>query len=292
MSLFVFLAALQAAPPPVDPVLIPPREESAVETESAAMARAQRLLNCMRLADSDPNAAIAEGARWALTDGGIEAELCLGVGYENTADWDAAERAYLRAHDLAEAVEDTRRIGILANAGRVALRKGDAAAAKTRFDTVLADPDLSDDVRGNILLERAQAHVGLNDGNAAQADLIAAQALLPNDNAVWLLSATLARRQGDLDAAGDFIDRALELDQNDAATLLEAGNIAIGLNAYDIAEQAWTRAAAVDPDGVPGQAAARYLERLAALLAEEPGVPVELPDGAEIESPEPADPQN
>lgn len=282
---------MQAAPPPIDPILIPPREESGVEIESAAMAQAQRLLNCMRLADSDPDAAIAEGARWALTDGGIEAELCLGVGYENKADWDAAERAYLRAHDLAEAVDDTRGTGILANAGRVALRQGDAAAAKARFDTVLADPDLGTDVRGNILLERAQAHVVLEDGDAAQADLIAAQALLPNDNAVWLLSATLARRQGDLDAAGDFIDRALELDQNDAATLLEAGNIAIGLNAYDIAEQAWTRAAAADPDGVPGQAATRNLERLAALLAEEPGVPVELPEGVEAGPSEPADPQ-
>ncbi|MEM8695755.1 MAG: hypothetical protein AAGE05_07000 [Pseudomonadota bacterium] len=290
MSFALFLAAFQAAPPPVDPILIPPREEAEGD-QSLAMASAQRLLNCMRLAESDADAAIAEGARWALTDGGIEAELCLGVGYENAGNWEGAESAYIRAHGRAEAVEDSRRTGILANAGRAALRKGDAATARGRFDTALADPDLSDDVRGNVLLERAQAHVALEDGDAAQADLITAQTLLPNDNAVWLLSATLARRQGDFDAAGDFIDRALELDQSDAATLLEAGNIAIGLNAYDIAQQAWTRAAAADPDGVSGQAAVRNLERLAALLAEEPGVPVELPDGVKAEASEPVDPQ-
>ncbi|MGJ8536364.1 MAG: tetratricopeptide repeat protein [Parasphingopyxis sp.] len=288
MSILLVIAALQAAPPPVDPILIPPREDAQTQSQSPAMARTQRLLSCMRVAASDPAAAIAEGARWALTDGGIEAELCLGLGYENSGDWDAAESAYMRAHGFAEAAGDTRSTGILANAGRMALRNGDPASARERFGVVLADSSLSDSVRGNVLIERSQAHVALEDGDAAQADLVAAQALLPNDSSVWLLSATLARRQGDFDTAGDFIDRALELDQTDPANLLEAGNIAIGLNAYDIAQQAWSRAAAADPDGPSGQAAARNLERLAALLAEDPGVPVELP---ETEGAEPVDPE-
>lgn len=285
---------MQAAPPPIDPILIPPREEEQSEVDSPTMLNAQRLLSCIGLAGSDPDAAIAEGARWALIDGGIEAELCLGVGYENGNDWEAAENAYLRAHGLAERGNDTRAIGIFASAGRMALRKGDAASARDRFNQVLADPDLADAVRGNVLIERAQAHVGLDDGTAAQADLIAAQALMPNDSAVWLLSATLARRQGDFDTAGDFIDRALELDQSDPAILLEAGNIAIGLNAPDIAEQAWTRAATADPTGPSGEAATRNLERLAAMLAAGPTVPVELPDEGSIEDEaidEEADPQ-
>lgn len=275
---------MQLAPPPIDPILIPPREEAQTERQSPAMASAQRLLSCLQLADSNPAAAIAEGARWAVTDGGIEAELCLGVGYENSSDWLAAERAYMRAHGLADAADDIRATGILANAGRMALRNGDPAVARDRFGVVLAQPGLSDTVRGNVLIERTQAHVALEDGDAAQADLIAAQALLPNDSSVWLLSATLARRQGDLDAAGDFIDRALELDQSDPANLLEAGNIAIGLNAYNIAEQAWSRAAAADPDGPSGQAATRNLERLATLIAEGSTVPVELPEAEGPES--------
>jgi tetratricopeptide (TPR) repeat protein len=289
LSILYVIAALQAAPPPIDPILIPPREEAQTESQSPSMASAQRLLSCMRTAASDPAAAIAEGARWALTDGGIEAELCLGLGYENSSDWDGAESAYMRAHALAYAADDTRTTGILANAGRMALRKGDPATARDRFGIVLADPGLSDTVRGNVLIERTQAHVALEDGDAAQADLIAAQALLPNDSSVWLLSATLARRQGDFDTAGDFIDRALELDQTDPANLLEAGNIAIGLNAYDIAQQAWRRAAAADPEGPSGQAATRNLERLAALLAADPGVPVELPDPGNTEPADPSD---
>jgi tetratricopeptide (TPR) repeat protein len=291
LNILFVIAAMQAAPPPIDPILIPPREEAQTESQSPAMASAQRLLSCMRTAGSDPAAAIAEGARWALIDGGIESELCLAVGYENSSDWDAAEGAYVRAHTVAAAADDTRATGILANAGRMALRNGDAATARERFGVVLAAPGLSDPVRGNVLLERAQAHVAREDGDGAQADLVAAQALLPNESSVWLLSATLARRQGDFDTAGDFIDRALELDQSDPANLLEAGNIAIGLNAYDIAQQAWSRAAAADPDGPSGQAATRNLERLAALLAEDPGVPVELPEGI-TEEPDPTESQD
>lgn len=283
MSFALFLAAFQVAPPPVDPILIPRREESQAD-QSLAMASAQRLLNCMRLAERDASAALAEGARWVLTDGGIDAELCLAIGHENAGEWESAESAYLRAHGAAESASDTRAIGILANAARMAMRKGDAATARTRFDAVLADPELSDAVRGNVLLERAQTHVALEDGASAQTDLVAAQALLPNDSIVWLFSATLARRQGDFDTAGDFIDRALELDQTDPAILLEAGNIAIGLNAYDIARQAWSRAMTTEPESPAGQTAARNIERLDTLLAETPTVPVEMPEGEDVES--------
>ena len=290
MSFILFLAAMQAAPPPVDPILIPPRGPEP-EDQSLALAEAQRLLNCMQLAQQDPDAAIAEGARWALTDNGVEAHLCLGVGYENDGEWARAEQSYMQAHARAEATNDTRQIGILVNAGRMALADGNAETARSRFDTALASDQLGESERGHVLLERAQVHVVLDDGTAAQTDLIAAQALMPNDKLVWLLSATLARRQGNFDEAGDFIDRALELDQSDPAILLEAGNIAIGLNAYGVAEQAWGRASAADPDGPAGQAARRNLERLNALLSEGPTVPVELPDGVETDGAEPADPQ-
>jgi tetratricopeptide (TPR) repeat protein len=287
LSFLLFAAALQVAPPVIDPILIPPREAEQAEA-SESMVRARRLLDCVRVARSDPQAAIAEGARWSVTDGGIEAELCTGSGYEAAEDWDAAASAYRRGHDRALAREDSRATGILANIGRMELRGGDAAGAVRDFTAVLADPEIRDEIRGNVLAERARAYVELEDGNGAQGDLIAAQALLPDDSGIWLLSATLARRQGDLDAAGDFIDRALELDQTDPAILFEAGNIAIGLNAFDIARQAWTQAVGADPGGPIGQAAQRSLDRLAALIAAAPSIPVQMPDEAPLEEDAPA----
>lgn len=278
---------MQAAPPPVDPILMPRGREQAggdAPYEEGVVTDAERLLACLQLADDDPQAAIAEGARWLLVNNGVDAELCTANGYEAAGQWSEAEQAYLRAARVAEGTGDVRHLAIVASAGRTALAQGEAATAKTRFDQVLASETISDEVRGNVLAERARAHVGLDDGNAAQADLMAAQRLLPNEPAIWLLSATLARRQGDLDAAGDFIDRALELDQRDPATLLEAGNIAIRLNAFNVAREAWGRASEIAPASQAGQAAARNIARLDAMLADEANVPVELPEAEEGES--------
>jgi tetratricopeptide (TPR) repeat protein len=268
---------MQLAPPPVDPILIPPRDSGGFERNDASVPR-DRLASCLMLAMRDASAAISEGARWLLDDGGLEAELCLAVGYSENSDWESASGAFERALVLAEEVGDSRLSGILGGAANAALMNGDAALARTHLDRVLADETLNGEARSGALLDRANVHVALGDGAAAQADLLAVQALRPNDSEVWLLSATLARRQGDLDAAGDLIDRALELDRNNAFILLEAGNIAIRNNAYGVARQAWEEALAADPDGQAGQAATRNLARLAALVSTGPTVPVEMPD--------------
>lgn len=272
MSLLIFAALLQAAPPVVDPILDPHEARAPLDAESEAQdpprapVPASRLARCAELAGSDAEAAIAEGARWLLDNGGASAEQCLGLGYAAAGRWEEAAAAFDRG---AQAETGDRRTALLLQAANAALAGGDAATAQARLDGLIADESLADSVRGEALVDRARAHVSLGDGPAAQADLTAAQALIPNHPAVWLYSATLARRQGALDAAGDFIDRALELDGEDAAILLEAGNIAVGLNAYRVAREAWERAAALEPDSEAGQAAARNLVRLEG-LAEDP----------------------
>lgn len=273
---------MQAAPPVIDPIL-EPRREPREQTEAAPTPRATadagraRLAACAQLSQSDPASAIAEGARWLVEDGGADAEQCLGLGYAADGQWDQARGAFMRAAE-GLAADDIRRPALLGQAANAALAGGDAAAARTALDTVLAYPALDANARGEALLDRARALVALGDGPAAQTDLTAAQALLPNDPLVWLFSATLARRQGELDAAGDFIDRALELDQENPAALLEAGNIAIRLNAFDIAREAWTRAAASDAESAEGQAATRNLAQLAEILADEANIAVTLPE--------------
>ncbi|MCA1748059.1 MAG: tetratricopeptide repeat protein [Parasphingopyxis sp.] len=276
MSFLLFAAMLQAAPPVIDPILEPRRDESRGAERAPAPAQANRRLgHCAELSASEPEAAIAEGARWLLENGGVDAEQCLGIGYAAAERWDEAVGAFDRGAASASA---GRRLALMAQAGNALLASGDAEAARSRFDTLLAVETLGETARGEALVDRARALVALGDGPAAQADLTAAQALLPNDPLVWLLSATLARRQGELEAAGDFIDRALELDEENPASLLEAGNIAIGLNAYGVAREAWSRALALEPDGDAGQAAARNLARLAEMTGDEGSVPVELPE--------------
>ena len=269
---------MQVTPPVVDPILEPRRDAPVAEADVPVAASA-RLAACARLAEGDAEAAIAEGARWLIDGGGADAEQCLGLGYVAAERWQEAAEAFGRGAD-AVPVGDPRHAALLAQAANALLAGGDTATAKTRLDALLAIESLDGATRGEALIDRARAHVALGDGAAAQADLTAAQALVPDDKLVWLFSATLARRQGQLDAAGDFIDRALELDRNDPAILLEAGNIAIRMNAYEIARQAWTEAAAADPGGTAGQAAQANLDRLAAMAAEEGNIPVELPETA------------
>ena len=286
-SLLVLL--LQVAPPVIDPILEPRREpppgqqfeQPARPTPGGEIAR---LAACATLAERDAQAAVAEGARWLVADGGAEAEQCLGLGYAASGDFNQAEAAFGRAL-AATPADDVRRPVLLAQQGNAALAGGNPGAARSALDMLLAMPALPARVRGEALLDRARAFVGLGDGPSAQADLIEAQTLLPGDRLVWLFSATLARRQGDFDAAGDLIDHALEIDQNDPATLLEAGNIAIGLNAFEVAREAWNRAVVADPEGEAGEAASRNIARLDALTSDETNVPVQTPDG--LPEPEP-----
>ncbi|MBC7985888.1 MAG: hypothetical protein H7X93_04355, partial [Sphingomonadaceae bacterium] len=203
--------------------------------------------------------------------------------------WAEAAAAFGRAADHARGAQDPALPMLLGQAGNASLAAGDAAAAKTRFDEALGVATITPNQRGQTLIDRARAHVQLGDGNAAQADLIQAQALVPSEPMVWLFSATLARIQNDLDAAGEFIDHALELDREHAAINLEAGNIAYRMNAPDIARQAWVKASANDPEGAAGEAARANLAQLDAQMAE--NVPVDVRENSlPAPAPEPSPP--
>lgn len=295
MNALLLFAAMQIAPPVIDPILEPTREPPPA-VQAAPPSPDPRLGRCASLADTDPQAALAEGARWLLENGGIDAEQCLAFGYLASGQWSEATEAFVRAAALAETADDARLPLIFAQAGNAALAGDDAASAKLHFDRALAIETTPSPFRGQTLIDRARAHVQLGDGDAAQADLLAAQAIVPDEPMVWLFSATLARLQGDLDAADEFIDRALELDQQDAAIMLEAGNIALTLNAPEIAREAWTRAMALDPGGPAGEAATQSVAGLDARLAENAPIEIrETPEAAtapEVAQPDPQAPES
>ena len=88
--------------------------------------------------------------------------------------------------------------------------------------------------------------------------------LVPADPLAWLLSATLARRTGDLARAQADIGEAMKRAPDDAAVALEAGNIAILSGAEAAARTAWAAAIKASPDSPAGKAAADALKRLGA----------------------------
>ena len=259
---------MQVAPPVIDPIL-EPRREAREQAEAAPAPRASidparaRLAACAQLSQSDPASAIAEGARWLVEDGGAEAEQCLGLGYAADGQWDQARGAFLRAAESL-AADDVRRPALLGQAANAALAGGDAAAARTALDAVLAYPGLDAGERGEALLDRARALVALGDGPAAQADLTTAQTLLPNDPLVWLFSATLARRQDDLSAAATYIAEAARLAPTDPAVMLEAGNIAVLSGREAAARANWQSVVAAAPQSAEADSARANLSQLTA----------------------------
>ena len=70
-------------------------------------------------------------------------------------------------------------------------------------------------------------------------DLDQAEKLATDDPLVWLLSATLARRAGNLPRALDDIQQAMKLASDDASIALEGGNIAMASDKPDAARTAW-----------------------------------------------------
>jgi len=78
----------------------------------------------------------------------------------------------------------------------------------------------------------------------------------------WYFSAALAIRENDPESAQKAIDKALALAPSDPTVLFEAGHVADLMGDDERARSYWTRAAASDPDGDSGKAAAKAIELL------------------------------
>ena len=88
--------------------------------------------------------------------------------------------------------------------------------------------------------------------------------LTPADPLAWLLSATLARYDGDLGRAQKDIIEATKRAPDEASVAFEAGNIALGSGVEDEARASWAEAVKLAPTSVAGKAAAAALVQLGA----------------------------
>ncbi|GAA0737803.1 tetratricopeptide repeat protein [Sphingomonas japonica] len=217
---------------------------------------------CVDLAISNPAAALAETTEWQLAGGGALARQCLGVAFATQAKWPAAAVAFEDAARTAERAGDRRAGTFWAQAGNAWLAGGDTARARAALDTAIGSGQLAEFALGEAHLDRARTLVAAGDPGTARTDLDRALQFAPADPLAWLLSATLARRQGDLPRARTDIAQALKRSPDDASVQLEAGNIAVFGNDVAAARTAWEEVQRLAPGSPQAKSAEAALQGL------------------------------
>jgi tetratricopeptide (TPR) repeat protein len=221
-----------------------------------------RFAACVELSEKDPVAALEEAGRWQLAGGGVLARQCAGLAYASQQRWLPAATAFEQAATEAERAKDGRAARLWVQAGNAALAGADLPKARQYLDSAISSGQLTGAEAGEAFLDRARVSVALNDPKAARPYLDAALKAVPADPLAWLLSATLARRTGDLARAQKDIAEAARLSPDDASVALEAGNIAIRSGSAAAARVAWEAAVKANPQSPAGKAAAEQLARL------------------------------
>jgi tetratricopeptide (TPR) repeat protein len=228
---------------------------------------ADPMVKCLALGRDDAEAGEAYAREWlarAKSPADRAApDQCLGLILSDTGDFAGAQAAFADAVAATPAAQGATTVPVMAMAGNAALAAGDAAGALAWFDRALAVKDYADaPARAAILTDRARALVALGRNADAANTLADARKAAPNDAAVFLLSATLARRGHDLAAAQGFIETAGTLDQHDPAIGLEAGVIAVLSGHEGAARKSWNSVIAVAPATAEAETARGYLAQL------------------------------
>jgi tetratricopeptide (TPR) repeat protein len=233
---------------------------------------------CLARGRNDPDLGIAYARDWLARAPTAEARAqpnqCLGLLLSRQGDFPGAQNAFAAAVEVIPPGEAAGAVPVMAMAGNAAMASGDNAGAIDWFDRALAVRDYDDHPgRGAILADRARALVALGRTAEAGAALTEARNEAPGDAGVFLLSATLARRDHQLPVAQGFIETAAALNPRDPAIGLEAGVIAV-LSGHDAAaRKSWNSVIVAAPDSEEAQTARGYL----AQLGPEPAAPLDPP---------------
>jgi tetratricopeptide (TPR) repeat protein len=190
-----------------------------------------------------------------------DALVCAALQAEKKGDHASAA---LRFEEAAKTAgdKDPNSARMWAAAGNLWIAAKQPGKAALDLDKALASPGLQAEQRGEALLDRARAAEAQDDLKTARAKANEAAATISADPFYWYFSAALAVRENDPVTARKAIDKALSLAPSDPTILFEAGHVA-DLNGDDeLARSYWTRAAAADPHGDAGKAAAKAIELL------------------------------
>jgi tetratricopeptide (TPR) repeat protein len=250
-------------------------QDGAAAAQPAHSLAQDRLTVCLDKARTDPTTAIVEASNWSSETGGTESsypQQCLGMAYTSLMRWQAAERTFLAARDAAGASEHFRRAQLATMAANAALAEERPADALVSLELAANDAAVTGDngLRAMVEVDRARAQVMQGAQGEAEATLAAARTLDAQSPMAWLLSATLARRLGKLDAAQGYIETAAELAPNYPEIGLEAGVIAMLAGHQDAAEASWRSVIELAPSSAEAASARSYLAQVASLAADDP----------------------
>ncbi|WP_260925684.1 hypothetical protein [Novosphingobium sp. 9] len=257
------------------------REQDAADAAASAplLPQPKAASGCIDAVDADPEQAVdvAEKAMSSATGAvRVRAGMCLGQAYTALDQWPDAQRAFTQARDAADASDHASRARLGAMAGNAALAANDPTVALALLGDAETDAKAGSDgsLVTSIDLDRARALVAV--GQPVQAGVVLAERRQadPNNAQVWLLSATLSRRLGNLAEAQTQIEKAGALSPPKspygAAVGLEAGAIAMLSKHEDAARKSWQSVIQADPDSDEAQTARDYLSQLDQIDAQGP----------------------
>jgi hypothetical protein len=223
---------------------------------------AGRFAACLSKTNTSPADGLRDALAWVTTGGGAYAALCHGYALGKAERW-AEAQTVLATGAAMPGLSEAFRAQLHAQAGNAALLAGDSKAAAAQFDAALGAPLPKTLATGEIHLDRARARVANGDLAGARADLDSAIALAAADPLTWLLSATLARRTGNLALARDHIAQAARRAPRDGQVALEQGVIlALSGDQDGAARAAFLRARELAGAGLVAQQAEAYLAQL------------------------------
>lgn len=275
ISSLILPLLMQSATPygsPIDPVLRPSEAKPEAPVNVPKVKPKSpidiRFNQCMDQAADDPDNGLLAANKWQIEGGGYLARNCLGFAYAELEQWPKAIPAFVMAAEGAEAAGDERAAIFWSQAGNAALAGGDHAAALKYLGSALEQDTLDGLLKGEVHLDMARVYVAMDQYDQAKQQFVLVHELVPEDPLGWLLSATLARRMGDLVLAKSDIAVAAKLAITDPAIALEAGNIAYQAGDVVNAKINWQQAVKFGPDSPSAKAATRYLALLVTSVEE------------------------
>ncbi|MFT8736505.1 MAG: tetratricopeptide repeat protein [Zymomonas mobilis] len=222
----------------------------------------QRYDQCVGMIDQDPEQAAEIANTWRLSAGGVLANQCLGMAYVALGRYSAGMDSFEQAARESDLEHDGRSAIFWNQAGNAALANQDPGAARNAFDHALMSPAMPDKMRGNTLSDRARADVSVGDYAMARQDIDRALKFIPKDGTIWLMSATLARHQGDLTRAKNDITEAERVAPLDTHISFEKGLIYALSGDNETAKAAWERTIRANPKAEIADVARKALSEI------------------------------